>query len=162
MREFAYDLGQTLYQTRSNNPDDYPQVGFIFDEADEFIPQHQSGEPDSCKKSREIAERIARRGRKYRIGLGIATQRIIYLHTNTMAQVQTYFVSRLPRRSDRERISEAFMLSEAEFAQTHAFQVGEWLLASHHGSIGLQNVPIPVRLQDANMRVKEYLEAHKD
>ena len=54
---------------------------------------------------------IARRGRKFGLSIRIATQRITYLNTNIMAQPHTYFVSKLPRREDRERVAEAFGLN---------------------------------------------------
>ncbi|MEY4008625.1 MAG: hypothetical protein RL232_152 [Actinomycetota bacterium] len=42
------------------------------------------------------------------LGLGIATQRITYLDTSILAQIGSYFVGRLPRVSDRQKITEGF------------------------------------------------------
>ncbi|MGF1496771.1 MAG: hypothetical protein ACFB8W_08095 [Elainellaceae cyanobacterium] len=44
---------------------------------------------------------LARRGRKFGLGIGISTQRIANLDVNTLAQSHTYFVSKLPRQYAR-------------------------------------------------------------
>jgi uncharacterized protein len=67
---------------------------------------------------------LARRGRKFGLGVGIATQRVTYLNKSTMAQPHTYFVSELPRTSDRDRITDAFGIGEEMFRQTFKFRRG--------------------------------------
>lgn len=155
MREFAYSLGTRLYETRRRRGLISPITTFVFDEADEFIPSLvQSG--SSQWYSKRIVEMIARRGRKFGIGLVISTQRATYLDTNIMGQLHTYFVSKLPRESDRERVSEAFSVSNEMFAQTFKFKKGDWLFISHE-SAGLDSVPIPIHSPNAEERIEMWL-----
>ena len=153
LRHFAATLGDVLYDNRRTSAQISPLVSFIFDEADEFIPQQ--GE-ETQKESSRIAMTLARRGRKFGLGIGIATQRVTYLNTSIMAQPHTYFVSKMPRKSDRERVSEAFGASEDIFRQTFKFKKGDWLLMSHDAT-GLDAIPIPIHTQDANTRIRRAL-----
>lgn len=155
LREFSHNLGNELYESRRLNGVIDPTVGFIFDEADEFI---RAGGKGSYERSAEIAETIARRGRKFGIGLGIATQRIRYLDTNIMSQPHTYFISKLPRATDRTAVSEAFGFGDEMLNQTFKFGKGQWLLVSHDAT-GLEAVPIPVKTEDANERIASFLKA---
>ena len=155
LREFSHNLGSELYESRRLNGVIDPIVGFIFDEADEFI---RAGGRGSYEDSAKIAETIARRGRKFGIGLGIATQRIRYLDTNIMSQPHTYFISKLPRASDRTAVSEAFGFGNEMLNQTFKFVKGQWLLVSHDAT-GLEAVPLPVKSEDANRRITDFLEA---
>ena len=155
LREFSHNLGSELYESRRLNGVIDPIVGFIFDEADEFI---RAGGRGSYEDSAKIAETIARRGRKFGIGLGIATQRIRYLDTNIMSQPHTYFISKLPRASDRTAVSEAFGFGNEMLNQTFKFVKGQWLLVSHDAT-GLEAVPLPVKTEDANRRITDFLEA---
>ncbi len=158
VREFSSDLGWYLYNSRRNYGILRPLVLFIFDEADEFIPQSPTHE--SYKKSKNIIETLTRRGRKFGIGVGLATQRSAYLDTNIMGQLHTYFISKLPRRYDREVVADAFSLPESEFVQTFKFRRGEWLLVSHDAT-GVESVPIPIYVQNAEERIKKAFESYK-
>jgi len=155
VREFLNNIGRVIYNKRKNEGLIDPLTTMIFDEADTFIPQ--GVDEDSVKKSKVIIEQIARRGRKFGIGIGLATQRITFLETNILAQLHTYFISRLPRKSDRDRIKEAFSLSDEEFEATLKFVKGNWLLVSHEG-LGLEGVPLSIKAEDANKRIRDFLE----
>lgn len=163
MRIRSNYLLNSLYSSRRRRGITLPLVLTVFDEADEFIPQDVRGN-NSYSISKKIIETIARRGRKFGIGLGIATQRATYLDTNIMGQLHTYFISKLPRSSDRDRVSEAFSLSEEMFSQTFKFRKGDWLFISHEAA-GLESVPIPIHSRNAEDRVSEWLKgwqnAHK-
>ncbi|MCZ7545108.1 MAG: DUF87 domain-containing protein [Anaerolineae bacterium] len=100
LRAFASTLGNVAYESRRRTGRITPLVSFVFDEADEFIPGQAPS--DSHKASKAVAMTLARRGRKFGLGIGIATQRIAHLDTNTLAQPHTYFVSKLPRVYDRQ------------------------------------------------------------
>jgi hypothetical protein len=154
MREFTYNLGMRLYETRRRRGKISPLVSFVFDEADEFIPSTALA-GSTYYSSKKVVEMIARRGRKFGIGLTIATQRSTYLDTNIMGQLHTYFVSKLPRETDRERVGEAFAVSTEMFTQTFKFRKGDWLYISHE-SAGLDSVPIPIHSKDAEERIKSY------
>ncbi|MCP4542409.1 MAG: ATP-binding protein [Chloroflexi bacterium] len=154
MRAFTKQLGEAVYENRRQTGRIDPLASFIFDEADEFI---RRGEKGSYEESAEIAQTLARRGRKFGLGIGIATQRIRYLDTNIMAQPHTYFISKLPRKSDRQAVAEAFGMSEELLNQTFKFKKGQWLLMSHNAT-GLEAIPIPVKTPDANERIARWLE----
>lgn len=158
LRSITKMLGNRLYELRRERGITNPLISFICDEADEFIP----GEPKapSYYESKEIIEKLARRGRKFGIGIGIVTQRIVYLDSNIMGQPHTYFISKLPRKSDRERIAEAFSISEDLFTQTFKFQKGNWLLISHDAT-GMDSVPISIKTRNAEERIKEFFDKSK-
>jgi hypothetical protein len=156
LRKFAHDLIDTVYEDRRRNGLITPLVSFIFDEADEFIRAEQAGDSEGYRDSRKAAHMLARRGRKFGLGLGISTQRIRYLDTSIMAQPHTYLVSKLPRKSDREAVAEAFGIPEEMFRQTFTFQAGNWLVMSHDAA-GLRAVPIPVKTPNANERIAQFL-----
>lgn len=158
LRLFSYQLGEQAYESRRQTGRIFPLVSFIFDEADEFIRVQGKSEHESYERSREISHTIARRGRKFGLGLGIATQRIRYLDTSIMAQPHTYLVSKLPRKSDREGVAEAFGIPEEMFRQTFTFKAGNWLLLSHDAA-GLKAVPVPIATENANERIANFLES---
>jgi len=158
VRFMSHRLGKKMLEQRRRTGKIFPLVSFIYDEADQFIPQIDKATQSGMKESRETAEQLARRGRKYGLGVGIATQRIVYLDTNILGQPHTYFVSKLPRATDRERIQEAFGLSDETLTETMRFKVGQWLLISHNAT-GIDGLPIPVQLPDANKRISEFLES---
>lgn len=160
LRDFAATLGELLFENRRKSGKINPLVVFIFDEADEFIPQRREGADDSYARSRYVVMTLARRGRKFGLGVGIATQRVRYLDTSIMAQPHTYFVSKMPRQSDRQAIAEAFGIPEEMFAQTFKFKKGDWLLMSHD-AIGLEAVPVPIHCEDANQRIVAFLDRLK-
>jgi DNA helicase HerA-like ATPase len=146
-------LGHFAFDDRRKTGQITPLVSFIFDEADEFIPQQASG---TYGESAHIAMTLARRGRKFGLGIGIATQRARYLNTSIMAQPHTYFVSKMPRQSDRQAVVEAFGVSEDVFRQTFKFKKGDWLLMSYDAT-GLEAIPVPIHCADANERVRAFL-----
>jgi DNA helicase HerA-like ATPase len=153
IRNFTHILGMDIYTLRKSNGIIDPIISFIFDEADEFIPYDAKG---TYENSSEIAKTLARRGRKFGMGIGIATQRIRYLNTSIMAQPHTYFISKLPRKSDREAVAEAFGLGIDMFNQTFKFKKGDWLVVSHD-ALGLKSIPIPVHFENANQRIINFL-----
>ena len=104
--------------------------------------------------SSEAVETLARRGRKFGLGVAIATQRVTYLNTSIMAQPHTYFISKLPRMSDRQRVVDAFGTSEEVMRETFKFGKGDWLAISHDAT-GLKSVPIPIHSDNAEQRIRE-------
>jgi len=151
-------MGEQLYEERRKKGIIDPNVIFIFDEADEFIPQSPSRE--SQKESKKIIETLTRRGRKFGIGVGIATQRSSHLDTNIMGQLHTYFISKLPRDYDRKVVGEAFSIGESEFIQTFKFSKGQWLIISHD-ALGIDSVALPIKTENAEERIIRNLESIK-
>lgn len=156
---FTRELVIDTFKQRRDESILFPTVSFVVDEADVFLSgregRRQEEDPVSLV---QVASQLARRGRKFGLGLGIATQRIIYLDSSIMAQPHTYFVSKLPRKSDRDRIIEAFAISPDTLEQTFAFSPGQWLVTSFDAT-GLKGTPFPVAVPDANVAVRSWLDA---
>ena len=70
-----------------------------------------------------------------------------------MGNLHTYFVSKLPRAYDREKVAEAFGIGQEQLTPTFTFRPGNWLIISHDAT-GLKGVPIPVTAENANDRIK--------
>jgi len=156
-RSFAYEVvcgeQHSVYTGRRRKGMNSPLALFVFDEADEYIPQDAKGSYDLSSKT---VETLARRGRKFGMGVLIATQRVTYLNTNIIAQPHTYFISKLPRASDRQRITEAFGIPEDMLRETFKFRKGDWLIISHDAT-GLAGIPIPIHADNAEERIKASL-----
>jgi uncharacterized protein len=155
LRDYAAKLSGVAYESRRSTGQITPLVSFVFGEADEFIPGQASN--DSQKRTKAAVMTLARRGRKFGLGMGISTQRIRYLDTNILAQPHTYFVSKLPRQTDRQAIAEAFGISEEMFRQTFKFKKGDWLLASYDAA-GLEAIPIPIHAENADEKILAFIE----
>ena len=157
LRDFAHSVGMALYRLRKRTKFEKIPTAFIFDEADLFVPQKapNEDEKDSVERSKEVATMLARRGRKYNFGLGISTQRVVYLDTSIMGQIGTYFVGRLPRASDRQRIVEGFGVEEAMITEG-VRGIGNWTVLSH-SAVGDKGAPIPVHFTNADRRIIEFI-----
>ncbi|MCF2138495.1 MAG: ATP-binding protein [Candidatus Lokiarchaeota archaeon] len=154
LREFLNEIGSKIYDHRKEEGKISPITSLIFDEADTFIPQSE-GKDESISLSKQMIEQYARRGRKFGLGIGLATQRVTYLDTTILGQLHTYFVSKLPRKSDRDRIKEAFSFSDEELNETFRYGKGNWLLVSHEG-MGIEGVPLSIKSENANDRLIQF------
>ncbi len=152
LKDFVEVLGNNLYEERRLKGIIDPFTLFLFDEADLFIPS--DGGDDNTSRIKELCITLARRGRKFGLGIGIATQRAAQLDTEVMGNLHTYFVSKLPRAFDREKVAEAFGISQDQLSPTFTFRPGNWLIISHDAT-GLKGVPIPSTAYNANQRLKE-------
>jgi DNA helicase HerA-like ATPase len=160
LRKFFATIGDTLYNERRKRGLSSPPVLFIVDEADEFVgtTYGEGATPPTMGESRRTAETIARRGRKLGIGIGIATQRVAYIDTKLMGQLHTYFVSKLPRKSDRERVAEAFGIPLSTIDRTLSLRAPrQWLVISH-SSLGLQATPYFVAFENRAQQVRAVLQ----
>jgi hypothetical protein len=117
-----------------------PQILFVFDEAQEFIPATDKARGIDATCTHRI-ETLLRQGRKYGLGGCVATQRIAYLNTNALQQLHTYFVGPLPRPYDRTLVSSTFTIDQGILEKTLEFAPGQWLLSSYIAT-GIENVPI--------------------
>ena len=117
-----------------------PQILFVFDEAQEFIPAYDKARGVDAICTNRI-ETLLRQGRKYGLGGCVATQRIAYLNTNALQQLHTYFVGPLPRPYDRTLVSSTFTIDQGILEKTLEFAPGQWLLSSYIAT-GMENVPI--------------------
>jgi DNA helicase HerA-like ATPase len=153
IKELAIELTQNLLIRRKRKFTAKPYILLVFDEAQEFIPNMQGGIEGKCSAQ---VETLLRQGRKYGIGVCIATQRVAYLNTNALQQLHTYFVGTLPRPYDRNLISETFMVDKGILEKTLEFAPGEWLLSSYIAT-GMENVPIFIRADNAEKEIEKYL-----
>ena len=138
IKELAVALTQDLLVRRKRRFTVKPYILVVFDEAQEFISSKEGGIDGKCSAH---VETLLRQGRKYGLGVCIATQRIAYLNTNALQQLHTYFVGTLPRPYDRALVSETFMIDKGILEKTLEFAPGEWLLSSYIAT-GMENVPI--------------------
>ncbi len=150
LKLFSAILGNDLYESRRREAILEPYTIFLFDEADIFIPLESEGE--GAREIKDLCITLARRGRKFGLGIGISTQRAALLNTEVMGNLHTYFVSKLPRSLDRQRVTEAFGIGEEQLSPTFTFRPGNWLIISHDAT-GLKGVPIPTFADDANERI---------
>ncbi len=155
LRERSSFIVNALFDIRRRIGLTDPTILSIYDEADEFMPGKVQAD-SSYAYSLGCIRNLARRGRKFGMGLAIATQRVAYLDTSTLAQPHTYFISKMPRKYDRDTMAEAFGVTEEMMKKTLKFTKGQWLLISYDAT-GLVNVPIPIQFPNTNKRIIEYI-----
>ena len=153
IKELAISLTQDLLVRRKRRFTVKPYILVVFDEAQEFISSKESGIDGKCSAH---VETLLRQGRKYGLGVCIATQRIAYLNTNALQQLHTYFVGTLPRPYDRALVSETFMIDKGILEKTLEFAPGDWLLSSYIAT-GIENVPIFIKADNAEKEIEKYL-----
>ena len=153
IKELAIALTQDLLVRRKRRFAVKPYILVVFDEAQEFISSKEGGIDGKCSAH---VETLLRQGRKYGLGVCIATQRIAYLNTNALQQLHTYFVGTLPRPYDRALVSETFMIDKGILEKTLEFAPGEWLLSSYIAT-GMENVPIFIKADNAEKEIEKYL-----
>jgi DNA helicase HerA-like ATPase len=155
IKDLVVALTQDLLVRRKRKFQVKPYILLVFDEAQEFIPE-MGGSIGVDKKCSRQVETLLRQGRKYGLGVCVATQRIAYLNTNALQQLHTYFVGTLPRPYDRALISDTFMIDKGILEKTLEFAPGEWLLSSYIAT-GIENVPIFIKADNAENEIEKYL-----
>ncbi len=155
IKELVLHLAREFLQRRKRSFKVKPYVLFVFDEAQEFVPDlpGSSGIDKDCSK---MVETLLRQGRKYGLGGCLSTQRIAYLNTNALQQLHTYFVGTLPRPYDRTVVSDTFTIDKQILEKTLEFAPGEWLLSSFIAT-GMENVPIFIKADNAEAEVEKTL-----
>ena len=155
IKELVIHLAREFLQRRKRSFKVKPYVLFVFDEAQEFVPD-LSGSGGIDKDCSRTVETLLRQGRKYGLGGCLATQRIAYLNTNALQQLHTYFVGTLPRPYDRTVVSDTFTIDKQILEKTLESAPGEWLLSSFIAT-GMENVPIFIRADNAETEVEKTL-----
>ena len=155
IKDLVITLSRDLLNRRKRKFQVKPYILFVFDEAQEFIPDMSSSSGIDRKCSKQV-ETLLRQGRKYGLGACVATQRIAYLNTNALQQLHTYFVGTLPRPYDRSVVSNTFMIDQGILEKTLEFAPGEWLLSSYIAT-GIENVPIFIRADNAENELEKFL-----
>jgi DNA helicase HerA-like ATPase len=156
IKELAISLTQDLLVRRKRRFTVKPYILVVFDEAQEVVSSKESGIEGKCSQH---VETLLRQGRKYGLGVCIATQRIAYLNTNALQQLHTYFVGTLPRPYDRTLVSDTFMIDKSILEKTLEFAPGEWLLSSYIAT-GIENVPIFIKADNAEKEIEKYLRSN--
>lgn len=155
IKELVVHLAREFLQKRKRSFKVKPYVLFVFDEAQEFVPE-LGGSGGIDKDCSRVVETLLRQGRKYGLGGCLATQRIAYLNTNALQQLHTYFVGTLPRPYDRTVVSDTFTIDKQILEKTLEFAPGEWLLSSFIAT-GMENVPIFIKADNAEAEVEKAL-----
>ncbi len=154
LRDLIIRLTGAALKYRKKKFEIKPQILFVFDEAQEFIPSRASGTTERCSKA---IERLLRQGRKYGLGGAIATQRIAYLNTNVLQQLHTFFIGTLPRPYDRTVVSSSFQIDLSILDKTLEFPPGSWLLSSYIAT-GLDSVPIFIDADNSEDVIKHFID----
>jgi hypothetical protein len=153
LRELVVTLTSQALKYRKRRFEIKPQILFVFDEAQEFIPSKASGLTERCSYA---VERLLRQGRKYGLGGAIATQRIAYLNTNVLQQLHTFFVGTLPRPYDRTVVSSSFQIDIGILDKTLEFPPGSWLVSSYI-AMGLDNVPLFLSADNSEDQLRKHV-----
>ncbi|MBN2228464.1 MAG: ATP-binding protein [Candidatus Thorarchaeota archaeon] len=153
LRDLVIKLTGAALRYRKMSFEIKPQILFVFDEAQEFIPSGASGH---LAQTSYAVERLLRQGRKYGLGGALATQRIAYLNTNILQQLHTFFVGTLPRPYDRTVVSSSFQIDLSILDKTLEFPPGSWLLSSYIAT-GLDNVPVFVKADNSEDVLRDHI-----
>jgi DNA helicase HerA-like ATPase len=153
VKGLAIALTSEMLRRRKREFQVEPQILFVFDEAQEFIPAYEKARGIDLACTNRI-ETLLRQGRKYGLGACVATQRIAYLNTNALQQLHTYFVGPLPRPYDRSLVSSTFTIDQGILEKTLEFAPGQWLLSSYIAT-GMENVPIFISADNAEEELRK-------
>lgn len=153
VKGLAIALTSEMLRQRKREFQVEPQILFVFDEAQEFIPAYEKARGIDLTCTHRI-ETLLRQGRKYGLGGCVATQRIAYLNTNALQQLHTYFVGPLPRPYDRSLVSSTFTIDQGILEKTLEFAPGQWLLSSYIAT-GMENVPIFITADNAEEELRK-------
>ena len=159
IKKLAIDLTSDMLRRRKREFQVEPQILFVFDEAQEFIPAYDKARGIDLTCTNRI-ETLLRQGRKYGLGGCVATQRIAYLNTNALQQLHTYFVGPLPRPYDRSLVSSTFTIDQGILEKTLEFAPGQWLLSSYIAT-GMENVPIFITADNSENELKRVISEPK-
>ncbi len=158
VKQLAITLTSDMLRHRKREFQVEPQILFVFDEAQEFIPAYDKARGIDSTCTQRI-ETLLRQGRKYGLGGCVATQRIAYLNTNALQQLHTYFVGPLPRPYDRSLVSSTFTIDQGILEKTLEFAPGQWLLSSYIAT-GMENVPIFITADNSEAELEKYLKSN--
>lgn len=109
----AAQVGRLVFEFNYWNPqrNDFP-ILLICEEAHSYIPRSTDSQYAGARKS---MERIAKEGRKYGIGLGIASQRPHEVSETVLAQCGTFLCMRLTNPEDQSYVRSLVPESEGDF-----------------------------------------------
>jgi len=108
-RIFVGAILQELFNARKKNL--IPPLLVIVEESHRFAPQ----EEDTYSKT--VMRKIAREGRKFGIGLGVVSQRIVGLDKDVISQCGTKFILRIDTKTDLDYLRPYLEISSEEDAR---------------------------------------------
>jgi hypothetical protein len=136
-------------------------VLFVVDEGHEFvINPRETGTSKEEKESSRIIERLTRMGRKYGLGVCIASQRVAHLNTTAISNCHTTFIGSLPRSYDRNTMNEAYAVSQDILNQVVTFPPGNWYVVSMIAT-GIKNVPIRIVAPNREKELAEFFKSKR-
>lgn len=131
-------------------------VLFVVDEAHEFVVNpREAGLSEEERSCSRMIERLTRMGRKYGLGMALASQRVAYLNTTALSNCHTTFIGALPRKYDRDTMNEAYAISPEVLSRVVTFPPGNWYVVSSI-CMGINNVPIRVLAPNREKELAEY------
>ena len=152
MASVIYNLMYNSLRARRESGTKRHDVLFVVDEAHEFVLNpREAGLSDIERNCSRLIERLTRMGRKYGLGVGLASQRVAYLNTTALSNCHTTFIGALPRKYDRDTMNEAYAISPEVLSRVVTFPPGNWYVVSSI-AMGINNVPI--RLTTINREVE--------
>jgi DNA helicase HerA-like ATPase len=99
-------------------------------------------------------------GRKYGLGMALASQRVAYLNTTALSNCHTTFIGALPRKYDRDTMNEAYAISPEVLNRVVAFPPGSWYVVSST-AMGINNVPIRVQAPNREKELAKHFSEKK-
>jgi hypothetical protein len=131
-------------------------VLYVVDEAHEFVQNpSESGLTEEERQSSRVIERLTRMGRKYGLGICMASQRTARLNTTALSNCHTTFIGSLPRTYDRTTLNEAYAISSEVLDRIVTFPPGNWYVVSN-GAMGVNNVPIRIVSENREVALSKY------
>lgn len=156
MAELIYSLIGNSLRARRKSGTKTHDVLFVIDEAHEFVLNpRESGLSEIERSCSRMIERLTRMGRKYGLGMGLASQRVAYLNTTALSNCHTTFIGALPRKYDRDTMNEAYAISPEVLTRVVTFPPGNWYVVSS-GAMGINNVPIRIITPNREDELKTY------
>lgn len=156
MAFLIYSLVSNSLKARRKAGTKTHDVLFVVDEAHEFVLNpREAGLSDIERNCSRMIERLTRMGRKYGLGMGLASQRVAYLNTTALSNCHTTFIGALPRKYDRDTMNEAYAISPEVLARVVTFPPGNWYIVSS-GAMGINNVPIRIMTPDRERELAMY------
>lgn len=155
------DIINTSLRLRRRSGTKAHDVLFVVDEGHEFLPNPmETGLSPSERTCSRIIERLTRMGRKYGLGVCIASQRIAHLNTTALSNCHTTFLGALPRKYDRDTMNEAYAISPEVLNRVVTFPSGNWYVVSS-GAMGINNVPIWITAPNREKELAEFFKNQK-
>jgi len=161
MAYLVFNLMNSSLKTRRKTGTKTHDVLFVVDEAHEFVVNpRETGLSDIERVCSRMIERLTRMGRKYGLGVALASQRVAYLNTTALSNCHRTFIGALPRKYDRDTMNEAYAISPEVLSRVVTFPPGSWYVVSSI-AMGINNVPIRILAPNREKELAEHFNKKK-